>query len=310
MASWKRSEARVVRPYRTADECLYGVRLRLQAAADFDERTFFDTKEVDLSDLLPEFFLAVDPTVLDSATDLAPADTKLVIRLTDKRLHRSEIVFASPLNSLPETWRLPVEVKNRFAWSFGIDITVAVVLGASRPMTPGQPHMRGQWLARKDFSVHARTERRRVALEKWTEDDFAAQGLPRETVYWIRFSADDLNQRFDDMEEAFVICVAASVYDALAVGSDASPARASMSLIAADVLAEVVSKGLKELDSVDQLQHGSLLQASLASIEKATGAQPAKLQRLVTDGDLSAVRAFAQATVRARRALMRINSVR
>jgi len=312
MPNWRRTETRTVRPFPSVDACLAGVRLKLFPGAGFDERTSFDTSEVDLRDVSPEFLLAVEQSVLEASPLAASRDLSLalVIRFADVRLRRSELVFQSELPSLPETWAVPPDVRNRFSWRFGVDASVALVSRSDRPVQAGQPFMRGHWVARKDFSIRGKAEPRAFPIERWTAEDFARQGLPRDSVYWIQFMADDLNGRFDDPGEAFRVCLRADVYDALVYAEETPQARALFSMITAEILAEVLWRGLRNLDAGEEIERGGLLHSALARVAKATNATQETLRKFVVDGELSSLRTFAQAAVGARRAVARLGAMR
>lgn len=312
MPNWRRTETRTVRPFPSVDACLAGVRLKLFPDAVFDERTSFDTSEVGLRDVNPEFLLAVEQSVLEASPLAASPDLSLalVIRLADVRLRRSELVLQRELPSLPATWAVPPDVRNRFSWGFGVDASVALVLMADRPVQAGQPFMRGHWVARKDFSIRAKAEPRAFPIERWTAEDFASQGLPRDSVYWIQFMADDLNGRFDDPREAFRVCLRADVYDAFDYAEETPQARALFSMITAEILAEVLWRGLRNLDAGEEIERGGLLHSAFARVAKATNATQETLRKFVVDGELSSLRTFAQAAVGARRAVARLGAMR
>jgi hypothetical protein len=311
MPQWQRTETRVVRPFPTAESCLVGVKFKLTRDAKFDDRTSFDVSEVELDRLQPEFRLQVDLSPLGAQGSglPAPSDLDLVIRFADARLHRSEVVFKEAVESLPETWHVPTDVSKKFSWKFGADVTVALVLRLKRSAQSGQPFMPGRWVARKDFSVRSKAEPRAFPVERWTADDFARQGLPRDTVYWIQFIADDLNRRFDDPGDAFRVCLRADVYDALDQAQDTQQGRALFSTIISEILTEVLWRGLQSLGDSEQIERGGLLHSALARVEKATNATRNSLRRLVADGELSSLRTFAQATVGMRRALAKLGNM-
>lgn len=312
MRNWRRTETRTVRPFPSIDACLAGVRLKLSPDAGFDERTSFDASEAESRDVSPEFLLQVDRSALEGSPLAASRDPSLalVIRLADARLRRSELVFESGLQSLPEMWAVPPGVRNRFSWKFGVDLSVALVLTSARSPEPGQPFMRGHWLARKDFSVRAKAEPRAFHIERWTAEDFARHGLPRDSVYWIEFITDDLNNRFDDPRDALRVYLRDDVYDALNDAQEANPGRALCSTIVAEILTEVLWRGLRNLEPAEEIERGGLLHSALARVEKATNATLERLRKLVADGELSSLRTFAQAAVGTRRAVARLVTMR
>jgi hypothetical protein len=307
MPNWIRTESRVVRPFQSVEATLREVRLKLGADAEFDDRISFDASEVDFSDIQPEFALNVQAAALEAVRPLRAEDLFLVIRLTDARLRRSELVFESDIETLPRTWTVPREIKDRFSWKFGLTASVALVLKANQPPQPGLPYLRGHWVARKDFSVRSVAERRTFPIERWTAEEFARRGLPRDTVYWIEFLTDDLNVRFDDLAEAFRVCLRADVYDALVDTQETPPGLAVMKLIEAEILAEVLWRGLDALDASDEIARGSLLHTVVAKVEKATGTNAQALREaVITRRELSTLRAFAQAAVDVRRDLAKL----
>jgi len=309
MPNWRRTETRTVRPFPSIDGSLTAVRLKLFPDAGFDERTSFDASEAELRDVNPEFRLVVERSALEASGLPTAADLSLVIRLADIRLRRSELVFESGLESLPETWAVPPDVRNRFSWKFGVDASVALVLRSERSPQPGQPFMPGHWVARKDFSVRANREPRALPIERWTAEDFVRERLPRESVYWIQFVTDDLNSRFDDPGEAFRVCLRADVYDSL-VGSQETPrGRAVMSLIAAEILTEVLWRGLRNLGDGEEIERGGLLHSAVVRVRKATNATEETLRRFVADHELSTLRTFAQAALGVRRHVTRLGVV-
>lgn len=304
--NWRRTETRTVRPFPSVDDCLAGVRLRVSPDADFDERTSFDPAEIGSSDIRPEFRLGLDLSALGALSSLSPADLSLVIRLVDVRLRRSEVVLDSTAESFPQTWALPQSVRDRLSWKFGVEATVALVLKSDRSPHPGQPFLRGHWLARRDFSVRAKAEPPAFPIERWTADDFARHQLPRDTVYWIQFVADDLNRRLEDPGEAFRVCLQADVYDTLDDTQDTGPGRAVMSVLCSEVLAEILWRGLRSLEDHEEIERGGLLQSVLARVEKATNATKEALCKFVAAGELASLRAFAQAAVGTRRVVLRL----
>lgn len=310
MPNWRRTESRVVRPFQSVEAALADVRLKLRADAEFDDRTSFDASEVELREIRPEFAFAVQVSALDAARPLSAADLSLAIRFSDPRLRRSELIFESGVDALPDTWTVPAAVKDRFSWKFGLNASVALVLRADRPPEPGLPFMRGHWIARKEFSVRSVAERRTFPIERWTAEDFARRGLPRDTVYWIEFMAEDLNARFDDPGEAFRVCLRADVYDALLDAEESPSGRAVMALIKAEILTEVLWRGLENLGQDQEIEKGGLLHSALARVEKATNASQEALRRVTTDKELSTLRTFAQAAVDARKDVARLRVVR
>lgn len=307
MPNWRRTESRVVRPFVNVEEALRNVRFKIQGNAEFDDRTSFDASDTDRCEIHPQFLFDIQAPVSDMIRPLTTADIHLVIRLSDARLRRSELVFERSIEDLPRTWTVAPEVKDRFSWKFGLTASVALVLREDRPPRPGLPFMRGHWIARKDFSVSSKPERRMFPIERWTAEDFARYRLPRDTVYWINFIRDDINERFNDPGEAFRICLRDDVYDALLDAEESPAGRAVMKLIEAEILTEVLWRGLNNLEPYDDIEKGGLLYAALSRVKKVTGANEEELSHVVTiKKELSTLRAFVQAAIYTRKDLVRL----
>lgn len=301
---WVRTESRTVRPFPSLDECLADVQFRLSPDRDFDGSTSFDASE--LRDIRPEFRLNIDRSALEVAGAVAPSDLSLVIRLADLRLRRSELVFHSAPDAIPEAWTVPPDVRKRFSWKTGVEATVAFALREDRDPRVGQPFLKGHWVARKDFSVRPKPAPRSFPIERWTGEDFVEQGLPKDTAYWIDFISDNLDQRFENPGEAFRVCLRADVYDALAAAEDTDQGRGVMSLILTEILTETVFRGLRDGEPSAELERGGLLDSVIGRVTRATGTTLDVLHRYVERGDVASIRAFAQAATEARRSIARI----
>lgn len=309
MPYWYRTETRTVRSFPSVDACLHGVGFGLSQDTVSTETTSFDPNDIEPGAFEPRFSLDVDMSALHSSPVASLSHSMdLVIRLADARLHRSEIVFRSELGRLPNTWVIPANVRDRFAWKHGVEASVALLMTSNRPVQLGQPFMRGHWVARKDFSIRAKSEPRALPIERWAAEDFERCGLPGDTVYWVQFNTEELNTRFDDLGAAFRVCVRADVYDALLASEEAPYARAMCSVFAAEIVSEVLWRGLRNLEEGEAIERGGLLHSVVAQCIRKTGAKEQTLRRLATDGEFSSLRTFAQATVGARQFIAKLGA--
>lgn len=311
MMLWKRTESRVVRPFQSVEEALADVRLRLRPNTEFDDRTSFDIAELKNGELQPEFCLVVRRCSLDNLRKLCSSDLSLVIRLIDPHLHRSELVFEELIDNLPSTWIVPNDVVARFSWKPGFTVSVAIVLRKNKRPEPGLPFMRGQWLARKNFSIVSPRQQRMFPIERWTAEDFSRYDLPRDTVYWMLFTTDNFNSRVDDPADVLRVCIRADVYDLLLNAQDNSYGPAIMSLFMTEILTEVLWRGFENIENNDEIEKGSLLHSAVTSVERATGKNASVIRRVVKEQkDLATLRAFAQATVNAREELIKLKNIK
>lgn len=301
--SWRRTETRVVRPFETYDQWLADTAMKLLPNAEFDLGPRVEVEESDLPDVRPEFRIALaeEASKLDSEADL-----RLVIRVSDSNLHHSEVIFQEEPRGLPETWQVPDDIRKRLPWSLGTRVSVALVLASDREQQPGKPWKRGQWIARKDFLIGPKPTRGTFPIQRWSPEEFRRQGLPRETVWWVEFLTEDLNETIEDASEALQVCLREDVHNFLSRYGDKPVGRAVGKVLLSEVLAQLLLKGLAQIQSEDQIKRDSLLGAVVTRIRKATGVTEGQLIRLAREGDVLGLKAFCDACVETRRALLEL----
>jgi hypothetical protein len=232
----------------------------------------------------------------------------VVISLQDMHLHRNEVVLEKNLTEVPESWELPRETRDRFAWRSGVQATVALVLNADRQIVVGEPFLRGHWLERKVFSIRSKSEPLSTfPIEKWPADEFVRRHLPSDSVYWIEFISDDFNQRFEDPGEALHLALRDNVYDTLADNEQTPAGKAVLALILAEVVTDILWIGLKNLTATDELQRGGVLHGVLDLIRKSTGTTREQLTRYTEREEGRAwLRANVQAALGSRREIAKL----
>jgi hypothetical protein len=305
---WRRTETRAVRPFLTISQCIDSIQLRLLSSQTFSDDTAFVLRQEDLGNFKPEFRFDINR---DSIEVLWPNGSKvleLVIRATDLRLRRSQMIFKQVIDRVPESWEIPQDIFQRLAWTAGVKFTVALVLVSSRTPIPGEPFLRGHWVARKDFSVGLQVQKSIFPIERWTANDFVKHGLPPDSAFWIDFITDDFNRRFEESEEAFRVCFRADVYDALAESQNTVAGKAVMSILFSEITADVLWMGMRSLGLGDELKRGGVINDLVVKILKATNTTQEALSKMARNHDRTSLRAHVQATLATRRDIVKIKA--
>ncbi|GIW41483.1 MAG: hypothetical protein KatS3mg076_2060 [Candidatus Binatia bacterium] len=296
---WLRSESRVVRPIEVAG-VLSDVRLRLCRGGSFEKPGRLEVRPEDFPKLDPELHLALNVEALSSAA-LSPLLERLglVVRLSCRSLRRNYQGLRGDLGNLPERWRVPPTILRALPWKAGVEITVALV-AKGWPAGPTLYSVRpGQWLERVDFVI-GRTPRPLFQAERWQREDFERAGLPGDTVYWLQFVSDDLNDVFEEPQDAFRLFIRDDIFDRLKAAENTSSGKAFLAFFYSDIVAEILYRGLRNFDG-GELVEGGLLGKLVRRIERSTGRDLAFLSALAQQEDRPALAAVVQAALGVRR---------
>lgn len=300
--NWSLGESVVVRPFLTADEFLQGVKFRLSPDRPFEARDTFETSEVNLATIAPEFQLVV----ADGLPKKLKEHLSLVIRLHDVHLHRSVIHLEAPLTDIPPTFAIPPSDTKRYAWKSGVRAVVAIMQRKDRKRVPEEPFLRGHWIARRVITVGRDPKGRAFPIERWEPKEFQKRGLPVETVYWLDFVSTDLNRTYKDPADAFKLGIHGDVYDALAASEQSLGTKAFYAMLLTEVYTDLLVVGLSDLGQAD-LQRGGVLDALVKRLERAVGLSLSKLRAMSKEEDGRArIRAHVQSMMQAREPIARL----
>jgi len=303
-----RTERRTVRPFVSIDDALSDVRLRVRPDAEFEDGPRLEIDDSQEAVISPGFSLQIDETALKALEPLDLGDFAVVIRVSDARLHRSAIVFGTNLANVPREWRMPRSIADSFAWRYGLRLTVAVVLSNDRSPQPGEPRLRGHWVARKDFIVRERARRSAFQVENWPPERFAELGLPRNTAYWLGIEGADLNANPEEVAETLRIAFRSDVFNALAANEGSPKGDAPSSCILAEIVTDIMMYGIGDLAEGDSVDEHSVLGGLLERIARSAKIDRDKLINMARENLRPRVRAFVQDALGTRKALAKLKS--
>ena len=171
---WRRTETRIVRPFIDVEGSLKDVCLRLNADEEWDSnKTTFDVEDIQNHNFQPEFQFGLERTS-KLPYEIEESDVAVVVSLEDIHLHRRQKVLERQLNEIHDlnTWTIPSDICDKFAWTHGIHATVALILNNDREAMGTGPCKRGQWLDRKIFSITSTRSISLFNIQRWTAKQF------------------------------------------------------------------------------------------------------------------------------------------
>ena len=275
---WTVVKPQVVRPFPEIKDALKTTLFRLGPDRDYETRDTYEPREVNVATLQPEFRFAL----ADELKKLP--GLSLVISLHDASLHLSDKVFECKLDKAPETYQLPVDVVRRFGWKAGVRVVVTIMQAADQKPKPGQPWMRGHWVARHVITIGAKPKARSFPVEPWPAEEFTRRQLPDGTVYWLEFVSTNLNQKFKDPKDAFRLGIRQDVYDALATNQESPATRAAFALLMCETVTDLIVVGFRDLEGED-LERGTTLDNLFKRLSQKTGLTKQKVESLAKQED-------------------------
>jgi hypothetical protein len=304
--SWNRSEARIIRPFRTADDALEGCALRLTDEMDFQESETLETEGVRFEALAPAIRLDRDLVEVALGLELRPDELELVIIAEDNVLKQSTVLFRRAVSDLEpgEVQRVEdVDGLRRFGWKTETQVTVSLVLSQDRRPEGLRARRAGNWLAKKVFKVKAEKHVSNFATIVIQPSEFPSRfNLPEATSYFVDVLGD-LRDPIAEVESVVKVYVNAKVAQTLAAEHSAV-AKALAVMLFAEIVTTVLATGFapgSQLD--DEPAPDSILGAITQRISKATGVSPGTIAAYGREAGAAQLRALVQAATDMTKAL-------
>jgi hypothetical protein len=301
---WQRHESRAVRPFRSADECLVDVALRLYPDKEFDTADHVRL-DVERDRLAVAVRVPAPPPDLAQLLGLPPASLSIAISVEDGVFKHSEVAWAVPITEFgsdPRTVNIERDLTDRLSWRGETRVHVAVVLREDRSGAVGTARRVGSWLARKTFVVGRTRDLASFAIEPVEPAYFTSRGLPSATTYLVEILDADLNQKCDTISDLVKVKLAKDVHAALARDEDSSVSKALVRTIFVDVATTILATGYAALTS--PLDPEGILAVVTDRIAKRAGLASARIEALAKESAGASLRAILQAEAELSQALV------
>jgi len=294
---WARSESRAVRPFKTAEDALADVALRLSDDSEFQiaEGVLLDSvhpERMSLTVRIP----ALSPH-LASSVNVAKESLLLVVGIEDTVFKQSVVLESRRLADLEadETEiELARERYSMMSWSGDTNLFIALILAEAQQSQTGVAHRRGAWVSRKVFRFTRMRDTAHFAVTPVGPEYFKKLRLPADTPYLVEILDDDMNQSSENLPDLLKIHIAESLYRTLAAEEDSPAAKLQMKAIYVDVVVSVLVAGYGELGNDDVLQDG-ILDVITRRLAKSNGVSEQVIRQNARRSAGVFLRPFAQA---------------
>jgi len=303
---WHRSESRVVRPFEGIDQFLNDIKLRLLREGDFVSDGSI-TLPSTLEGIEPAIDFSIDIKSLKNQSEINLEELKLFVSIEDFRMKRNAMILSKKLEELPSSpWVIPKNHVEKISWGSTVKIRIALVLANDKPIEIGKPFLGGQWLAKKEFSIHKDKETPNFEIQPTKKEDFISRGLPGDTLFFVECIADDLNQIENPMD-AVAVYLHEDAYETLAQAENAASAKLIMNMILSEILSSIISHGFKHLPDGEELIKGNLLCNLVEKLQQATDIKYENLKKISLEPGYPRLRAHVHSQLDVCKNLARCN---
>ena len=303
--NWYKSETREVRPFfevESVEEALRDAEVRL-----FDEAPFLGTEsyllnEQELRRLSPVVRPRLDVSRIKGNRTVNARDLVLVVSATNPFLKRTRLIGQHNVaGKLPEEIAVGAEVLDALGGGANLEMDVTLCLNRGLPRQAGKPFIPGHWIARKQFSVRSAKQSEDFDVETLDDEGWKARGFPAKTLYNVEYMGE-IASVVEANRPIAKVQIHVDVYRRIAAESDSKLARPVQTILAAEIIAQVLAASASEWEGLDEPERGSPLSAVLKHVNKVERCSLRQLHALATGSSLQRLRALLHAdrgTVRA-----------
>jgi hypothetical protein len=301
---WQRHEARVVRPFRSIDDYLKDVAVRLYPDAQFVTAPVMQQASIDRERLAPQVQIPAIPLNLEDAVGLTAGELRLLVSVEDRLFKNTVIAVNKPLSEhAGGTIDLDKTSIENITWASDTRVHVSLVLGSDRAGEVGTAQRAGSWLAQKTFHLSRPNESSTFEIKAVEPEYFVSLGLPPTTTYLVDILDDDLNQPCENLPTLVKISLHKDVHTALGKDEQSLVSQAFVKSLYVDVVTTILATGYRALkDGV--VAPNSVLDTVTKRLSKASNTPEAKIRSLSSDASGTRLKAIVQAEIEMTKAVV------
>lgn len=291
---WERTEARVVRPFRSLDHWLDDARIRICKGEEFQEGPTIHIEGVAREQLDLAIQIPLLSSGIEDLVGIPLEQLSLIVTCEDSVLKRSAVLGQLDVGaSSGARVELGAELLKHATLRNETQITLALVLALDRAQTDGSAYRRGSWLARKTFTLGGNRNFATFNLKRVDERWFIQNGLPARSAYFVNILDGDLNQPCENIGDMIQVCIHEKLYDALAREDASASIQAFHASLYAEIAAAIIVCGFSNLQG--EPSSGTVLFSVVERLSKATGVLPERIKQLARENGGTGLRAVVQA---------------
>lgn len=305
---WQRHEARVVRPFRSIDDYLKDVGLRLYPDTQFVVAPAMQQATIDRERLSPQVQIPAIPPNLEEAVGLTAGELRLLVSVEDRLFKNTVIAVNKPLSEhAGGTIDFDKSSIEDVTWASDTRVHVSLVLGVDHAGEVGTAQRVGSWLARKTFHLTRPSDSSTFEIKAVEPEYFVAMGLPPTTTYLVDIVDDDLNQPCENLPNLVKVSLHKDVHAALGKDEQSLVSQAFEKSMYVDIVTTILATGYRALKG-GEVVPDSVLDTVTKRLGKASNTSEAKIRQLSSEASGARLRAIVQAESEMTRAV--INAAR
>lgn len=290
---WERTETKLVRPFKSTEDYLDDVALRLYGDSEFLTEHLIQVESVDFERLGVALRLAKPPKGFEDMVGVGLDELRLIVSIEDRTLKQAVVLRSVALGEVNDGMLELDDAKDAVSWSGEIRVHVAVVLAKRRKLVVGLAHRVGSWVARKTFSIARTRDTASLNIQPVDEAWFQARGLPPSTTYFVEILDTDLNQTCDQFPQLVHVYISKTLNATLSREQESPTTRALVKMIYVDVVSSVLTVGYSNLKG--DVLASSILSVVAGRLSRATGFGEKKLVEYATENNGTQLKAIVQA---------------
>lgn len=304
---WHKSETRDVRPFFEAvaiQNVLDGAEIQLFREEEFTGKGAFSLPPEDL----PKLSLAIRPKLtlgpLREFEKVPASDLAFAVILTNRFVKRSVVLGEWALDdSIPQLIEVDDDQLRAVGIGGSLDVTVAICAKRGLGTVPGLPSERGQWLAKKTFSVRLTKESPEFDVQSKSDADWESMGLPAKTLFNVRYIGF-INEPSSPDQSIAEVGIHEDAFKALTSDAEAHAHKGLLSVLAVELTAQILAQSFKDWESAEEVTPRSPLSAIMKRLSGKKKLSFEDLKSLVRDPGMPKLRAILQNDQRAVRAVV------
>lgn len=279
---WHRSEPRQIRPFfgtQEAETALDQTSIRLTPKGEASVSTSFQLDDLELEKFEPLIYPAVSNPIAWLPEGMETSDFEFVMLVRQSFLKRSELILRAPLSEpLPSEIPITRPQLKKFGGGRDTEITVAIALASDREPKPGTPFIGGHWVAKKSFQIRTRTSPVLFDIRPRTEEEWVANGYPAQTLYASEYLSGIEGSGEEGNNSVAVVYIHSDAHDRLV---DSKLGDALQPMLAAEIIASILTQSLPDWESLETAPEGSPLEKLVGQLSEDKSLKLSELAAMV-----------------------------
>jgi hypothetical protein len=295
--NWSKSESRDVRPFFDVESlatAMDSAAIKLHETMAYTSERAFVLSEQDSRRLEISVRHGLDVRSVAACKALKLADVSIVAIVGNPFLKRTRVVERHSLaGTVPDEISIGPEVVEALGGPSNLVLNVCLCLDRELKKAVGRPYFPGHWLSRTTFTIRSARIAEQFDVEPLDDEGWKARSLPPKTLYYVEYLGP-INEAPVPNQQVAKVYLHADVYRQMAAESDPRKSRAIQSMLAAEIVCQILHASLAEWANISAPAERSPLAVVLKRINKNYKCSLMELRKLVEGQGMQRLRAVLQ----------------